>query len=152
MNLHHHRPGSTPDQRARQRRLDADTRRGRSRWPFPNDTPADRARTIANQLLRDLAQLDPDAAEQLRGQAHALGETWLGAAPQLTDGGWLTRQDVADLAGVDPRTVSWWTNRGTRAGFLTRHPEGYSEREVHDYLTALRDAPHAPQEDTPDGS
>lgn len=142
----HRRP--TRDQQARQRRRDAQQRRGRGAWPFPNDTPADRARTIANQLLADLAESDPAAAEKRRTQVHALGETWLGAAPAQTAGEWLTREEVAELAGVGVRAVSNWTHRGSRGRHLTRHPQGYSEREVHDFLAALRD----PQTDTPEDS
>ncbi|MEV1295219.1 hypothetical protein [Pseudonocardia sp. NPDC049635] len=138
----------TRDQRTRHDRHDRRTARpGRSAWPIPTDRPIDRARTLANAALDALAAADPAAADRIRTQAHQYGETWLGAAPQPAAGEWLTREDVARLAGVEPQTVSLWTTRGTRAGHLIRHPDGYAEREVVDYLAALRGAP--PTEETP---
>lgn len=139
------RPRPTRDQRTAQRRRH-DQPRSRS-WPFPDDRPVDRARTLANALLEQLAEAAPGAAAEFRSRAHHLGETWIGAAPDATAGDWLTRDEVAALAAVDPKTVSAWTHRGTRAGHLTRHPQGYHEREVVDFLAALRAAPE-PQEET----
>ena len=137
----------TRDQRTRQDRHDARTaRRGATAWPIPTDRPIDRARTLANALLEALDTADPAAADRIRDQAHQYGETWLGATAQQVAGEWLTRHDVARLAGVEPQTVSLWTTRGTSVGHLTRHPDGYAEREVVDYLAALRGT--APPEET----
>lgn len=129
------RQPATRDQSIRQDRRDAASQRpGRSRWPIPHDKPVDRARTLAGALLAALQKADPDAAADIMERAHRYGETWLGAAATTAQGPWLTRAQVAELAGVEPDTVSQWTTRGK----LTRHPNGYAEREVMDLLAAMR--------------
>ena len=44
-------------------------------WPWPGDTPTERARRIANSLLALLPDQERDHAIR---QARAVGETWLG--------------------------------------------------------------------------
>lgn len=120
------------------------------RWPVPDDKPIDRARTLANGLLDALEQADPARAAAIKAKAHGWGELWLGASGAAVEGPWLSRADVARLGRVAPDTVSQWTSRGTRAGKLIRHPNGYAEREVYDFLAALRAGPQAgaqPQEE-----
>jgi hypothetical protein len=114
-------------------------------WPIPHDRPVDRARTITLGLLQALERADTlDAARDevaaIVSQARAWGETWLTSAQ--VDGPWLTAQQVADLAGVGVGAVYMWTSRNR----LTRHPQGYAEREVLDFLAARR-GPHTPPEE-----
>lgn len=137
----------TRDQAIRQQRRDAATRAGRGQWPIATDRPVDRARTLALAAVRELEKVDPDAARRLVERAHGWGETWLGGGGAVTaQGEWLTRAQVAALARVEPDTVSQWTTRKK----LTRHPQGYAEREVMDFLGSQRTGtrgPAQPQED-----
>lgn len=122
------------------------------KWPFGADTPTDRARTIARSCYTALRGANPGIADQILELARDYGEdAWLApshAAPP--DGRWLSRDDVARLAGVRPVVVSNWGSRGlTRRGEtrrLTKHPEGWHPDEVHDFL-AWRDQPPPPPRD-----
>lgn len=82
-------------------------------WPWPADTPLDRARRVA-QFYRDaLRRADIDAADTIdewaaaRGQGWVVGSTWVYDEEEL-----LTLDEVADLAHVQVTTVYHWHQRG----------------------------------------
>lgn len=82
-------------------------------WPWPGDTPCERARRIANSLLA----LMPDE-EQVRHvrTARGLGESWLGA--NLLRWGVedvITTAEAAELVHVKPSTIRWWHSKGRLA-------------------------------------
>lgn len=88
-------------------------------WPWPGDTPTERARRIATSLLGLLPAEERDRAVR---QARAVGETWLGA--QLLR--WEPTDVVptvaaAELAGVSPSTIRWWHSKG----WLPNHHRGF---------------------------
>lgn len=141
----------TRDEAIRDQRRTAAARAGKpGRWPIPTDTSTDRARTLASALYAALVAANPEAAAEIKDRAHGFGETWLGPQGTAAEGPWLTREEVAALAGVRPTSVSNWTSRGTPYGQLTRHPDGYAEREVLAFLGARRTRTPSgnPQEDT----
>ncbi len=80
-------------------------------WPWPSDTPTERARRIANNLLNLLP--DPKEREFFRDKAHALGETWLGYNELAQDReDTVTTAEAAALVHVGPPTIRKWHSEG----------------------------------------
>lgn len=79
-------------------------------WPEPGDTPAERARRIANSLLKLL----PSGEQEIwRARAHALGETWLGSDLARWDvDDVVSTKDAAALVYVGVSTISKWCSEG----------------------------------------
>lgn len=78
-------------------------------WPWPGDTPTERARRIANSLVALLPE--PDRTLMI-AKAHALGETWLGSSlvvhePDET----ITTRDAAAMLCVGEDTIRAWATR-----------------------------------------
>ena len=97
-------------------------------WPWPGDTPCERARRVANSLLALLPE--PDRAAAIL-QARAVGETWLG--PDLLR--WdvndlVTTNQAAEILHVNPSTIRKWHSRG----WLPHH-----RRKGHYLLAAVLD-------------
>jgi len=93
----------------------------RSPWPHPGDTPLDRARRIAQDLLRALHQLDPACADTLAARAAELGETWLSPQPVLyNDQDWITLDAAASYTNGTRDMIYKWT---------VRHPEQLPTRK-----------------------
>lgn len=89
----------------------------RPRWPWPGDTPTDRARRIANSLL---ALLEPGEREKAITAARAVGETWLGADLlrwQIDD--IVTTEQAAELLHVSTAVIHGWRQRGLLANLGT---------------------------------
>ena len=125
-------------------------------WPIRGQTPLDIARFVANAFVNhiaeagDLVQLQDATAGYVTRARNYWGQRWLhGSRPQhlyspstvlLDNGSWLiSRDEVAQMAGVSPDTVSGWTHgRRPTWGRLDRYPGGYDEREVWEFLR-LRD-------------
>lgn len=85
-----------------------------SRWPWPGDTPTERARRIANSLLALLP--DPDDREHWRRRAHELGETWLGAdLVRWEPDDIVSTEDAAHLVHVSPSAIRKWHSAGRLA-------------------------------------
>jgi excisionase family DNA binding protein len=79
-------------------------------WPWPGDTPTERARRIANSLLALLPDQQRDHAIR---QARAVGETWLGRTLlrwDKTDA--VTTAEAAELLHVNPSTIRKWHSEG----------------------------------------
>lgn len=106
----------------------------RDLWPWPADTPTDRARRIAQSYRNALHKIDPVSCEQLDAQARVVGQGWI--VPQiLTVQGndLLTRWEAADYCGVKAKTISEWRQRGLK---VTSTPDG--DRYRVDDLIAYR--------------
>lgn len=108
-------------------------------WPWPGDTATDRARRIANTLL---TLLPPNERDTWATRAHALGETWLGAALlRWTNDDILTTTEAAELIHVSPSTIRKWHSEGERglAPRLPAHGRGrYRAGDVLDCAAARR--------------
>jgi hypothetical protein len=90
-------------------------RSGRLRWPWPADTPLERARRLLRGYRDALTELAPSTAKRLDDWALEHGEMWvIGAAVTFDDDELLTLQEVADLVGVKTKTVYQWHWRGLR--------------------------------------
>jgi len=103
----------------------------RDLWPWPGDTATERARRIANSLLRLLPE-----DEQLTwvARAHAVGETWLGANLQRwTVDDVVPPREAAGLVHVTPAHLRAWV----RMGVLRRTGSGYRVGDVLDASAEL---------------
>lgn len=102
-------------------------------WPWPGDTPVERARWIANSLL---ALLPAEERPVWAARAHALGETWLGESLAR----WGTDDVVrpGEAAGIVHRTTAdlrQWVKRG----HLARTGNGYRVGDVIDAAAKVRE-------------
>ena len=80
------------------------------RWPWPGDTPTERARRIANSLLALLPEPERDT---WTAQAHAVGETWLGATLlRWSADDIITTAEAAELIHVGASTIRKWHSAG----------------------------------------
>lgn len=96
------------------------------KWPWPGDTPTERARRIANSLLM---LLPADERPVWTARAHAIGETWLGETLVR----W-TADDVVppgDAARLVHRTTAD-LRRWVHDGLLKRVGRGYRVGDVLD--------------------
>jgi hypothetical protein len=102
------------------------------KWPeeVPGDTPLLRARYIAQQAVRELARYSGQAAEAFVRTSHAFGETWLTAHFVTNHDDWMSREQASLFAGVRPRTINLWVQRG----HIRHYPQGYSQKEIDRYL------------------
>lgn len=95
---------SAPDRRPRS---------GPPAWPWPADTPLDRARRVAQSYRDALRQADPDAADAIDRWAADHGQRWVvGATWDFDDDHLFTLDQVADIAFVELSTVYRWHQRG----------------------------------------
>lgn len=102
-------------------------------WPWPADTPLDRSRRVAQSYREALRRSDPDTADALDTWAVDHGQGWVvGATWDYDENELLTRQQAADRAHVQLRTIYQWHRRGlaytdtvdglrVRAGDLVRY-------------------------------
>lgn len=103
-----------------------------STWPWPADSPTDRARRIANSLL---ALLPADERPVWTARAHALGETWLGETLlRWTADDVVTPGEAAQLVHRSTADLRWWV----REGELKRTGKGYRVGDVLDASAAMR--------------
>lgn len=83
------------------------------RWPWPADTPLDRARRLLQSYRAALADVAPNAVTSLdlwaleHGQGWVIGQRW-----EVDEDELLTLDEVADLAQVQLATVYRWHQRG----------------------------------------
>lgn len=101
-------------------------------WPWPGDTPTERARRIANSLL---ALLPAEERPTWIKRAHELGETWLGetiVTHELDDV--LTPADAGRLLAVTPAILRNWV----RLGVLQRTGTGYTVKDLLDAAAEIR--------------
>lgn len=80
-------------------------------WPWPGDTPLERARRIACSLLALIP--DPDERASYIAVARSVGETWLGNNLVIhADTDVITTVEAADLVNVVPGTIRRWHSEG----------------------------------------
>jgi hypothetical protein len=97
---------------------------GRTRWPYPGDTPLVRARKIAQMYRARLRALSVDACDEADATARQFGETWV--APKVItalDDDLLDPADAADFLCTSTANI----RRLRLAGRLNGHhtPNGW---------------------------
>lgn len=101
-------------------------------WPWPGDTPVERARRIANSLL---ALLPAPERPMWAARAHALGETWLGEdLLRWTPDDVVTPAEAARLVHRTTADLRKWVQMGV----LERNGTGYRVSEVLDAAAEVR--------------
>lgn len=113
-------------------------------WPVAGVSQLDQARTVARTLLMLLDEYAPGVARGYADHITGHGATWLTAqADTVGPDGWMSTEQVAARAHVQPRAVSQWSTRGivrnNQRIYLTRYPQGYAELEVDEFL-AVRES------------
>ncbi|WP_143268508.1 MerR family transcriptional regulator [Amycolatopsis vastitatis] len=82
-------------------------------WPWPGDSPLDRARRVARNYRDALMRADAEACGELDRRCRDLGQGWI--VPQQMKFGQddlLDVDEVADLCDVQADTVRQWRRRG----------------------------------------
>lgn len=107
-------------------------------WPWPGDSPLDRARRVARTYRDALAAARPEACRQLDAQLADLGQSWI--IPQVVvynQDDLLTIELVAAMCDVKNGTVAQWRRRGLR---VMNTPDGprYRVADVLEYHARLR--------------
>jgi hypothetical protein len=89
------------------------TRSGPLAWPWPADTPLDRARRLTQSYRSALALVNADHADAIDAWAVDHGQGWVCEAPWPWDDDHLfTFAEAADAANVRLRTIYQWHQRG----------------------------------------
>lgn len=109
-------------------------------WPFPADTPLERARRITHSYRNALMSIDPKLCRHLDERAVQVGQSWV--RPLETDlvdlDEALTAEQVGEILGVAPRTVRMWGYRGHIERIDDDGRPRYRFRDVLDYLARTR--------------
>lgn len=85
----------------------------RTRWPYPDDTPLQRARRIAVAYRQHLKTANPTVCAALDDMATGFGEGWVcEQTVTVAEDEMVTTAQAAELAGVDVETVRQWRKRG----------------------------------------
>jgi hypothetical protein len=78
-------------------------------WPWPGDTPLDRARRIALSFRNALYEISPDAAMAIDDQVTGWGELWVVPAIETVDlDDWVTVDVAASHVGLTAKAVYNW--------------------------------------------
>jgi hypothetical protein len=78
-------------------------------WPWPDETPATRARRLARAYRAVAARADPHATRTVDQRAAGWGETWMLDTEQTVDDDReLTTAEAAELVNVAPQTIRKW--------------------------------------------
>jgi hypothetical protein len=121
-------------------------------WPWPADTPLDRARRVAQSYRAALEVVDGRAVARLDAWAVEHGQSWVaGGAIDYDPDELLTISEAADTAHVQVKTIYQWHQRGlvytrtvdgvrVRAGDLVRYVQDRRRQRV-----AARGADGSPQ-------
>jgi hypothetical protein len=92
----------------------------RNPWPWPVDTPLDRARKIATMYRRHLLTAAPGVCASVDDTTRAFGETWLLETEDIVDPqAELTTAQAAELAQVSIQRIREWA--------CATHPEDRSK-------------------------
>ncbi len=82
-------------------------------WPWPGDTPLDRARRAALSYRQALLERYPDAAMELDDQFTGWGEHWVSPAIEHIDlESWVTIDVAASHVGLTAKAVYQWVYNG----------------------------------------
>lgn len=93
-----------------------------SPWPWPADTPLDRARRVAQAYRHALNAAADEACAQLDKQMITLRQTWVVPSANVYEpDDLLTAELAADAANVEPRTIYAWRSSGLK---VTSTPDG----------------------------
>lgn len=87
----------------------------RTPWPFPGDTPLDRARRCAYEYRAELLKLAPEAVHAIDQKLVNLGEPWVAPQPVILDLDAEHRpRALSELLGGTPteETIRQWRSRG----------------------------------------
>lgn len=88
---------------------DRDKQDQRNPWPWPVDTPLDRARKVAHMYRGRLKALAPAACAEADQLVRHYGETWLLDKERLVEPGQeLTTVQAAELAQVPVKRIREW--------------------------------------------
>jgi hypothetical protein len=91
----------------------------RNPWPWPVDTPLDKARKVASMYRRHLLTAAPAVCASVDDTAREFGETWMLDKADLIDGkSQLTTAEAAELVGVTVKRIREWA--------MATHPEDRS--------------------------
>lgn len=95
---------------------DRDRKPTRQQWPYPGDTPLQRARRWAQAYRQHLRTANPELCAALDDAARAYGDTWLvETLVTVNDDDLLTTAEAAELVGVDIETIRQWRKRGYKS-------------------------------------
>lgn len=108
------------------------------KWPFPADSPLDRAYAVAGNYRTALLEADPDRCAELDAKHMRLGQGRV--VPQLSAhdlDDMLPAAAVADFCYVQTATIDVWVSRGLR--YLdTREGRRFKLRDVLEYQAEVR--------------
>src|SRR6266571_1876209 len=102
-------------------------------WPWPGDSPLDRARRVARSYRDALRHADPALCARLDHHSRALGQHWIVPRPlDHEPDDLLDAHAVADMCDVQINTVRVWHSRGLRA-ITTPDGQRFRVGDVLDY-------------------
>ena len=107
-------------------------------WPWPADTPTDRARRVARSYRDALYGLDPQLCGRMDAQCAHLGQGWIvPSVLTVQPDDLLTRWQAADYCSVRVNTITKWKARGLA---VTETPDGdrYRVGDLIEYQAELR--------------
>jgi hypothetical protein len=108
-------------------------------WPWPGDSPEDRAKRIALAYRRQLAAVDPLAAVALDDHWACVGAGWVKPATAPLDlDEWLTPGEMADKLHIDPRRMRDWARRNKIRVLDVRGVRKYCVGDVIEYMRQVR--------------
>lgn len=84
-------------------------------WPYPGDTPLDRAQRCAHAYRAELLKLAPDLVRTIDEKLTSLGEPWVAPQPVILDLDAEHRpRALSELLGGTPteETIRQWRSRG----------------------------------------
>lgn len=88
----------------------------RDPWPWPLDTPLDRARKITGMYRRHLLTAAPEVCASVDDTAREFGETWmLERLDVVNPDAEITTAQAAELVNVTPKRIREWAQ--------ANHPE-----------------------------
>jgi hypothetical protein len=109
-----------------------------SGWPWPGDSPLDRARRIAREYRDALNDTDPERCATMDARAEAVGQGWV--RPRAAQYGLDDLLDIdraADYCQVKAKTLFEWRRRGLE---VVDTPDGprYQVKHLLDYQRRRR--------------
>lgn len=109
-------------------------------WPFPADTPLDRARRIAQSYRHALESVDPELCHDLDERAIKVGQGWIRPLEMpVTDlDAVLTAEQLAAMFYLKPRTIRMWGYRGQVPVYGKKGKPEYRLGDVIDHLAKTR--------------
>lgn len=107
-----------------------------TRWPFPGDSPLDRARRVAASY-REAARSAGVEVERLDAHFARLGESWAGGVVAVADDELLTAAEVEDRLSIPAPRVRQWRARGMLEP-AAASPTRYRVGDVRQLEAAMR--------------